>query len=180
MSQSPSRTIEDSTIKLLRKPILIAGLLGGFLGGVLSIAATRFIKPAVSVPPPTAKEKATAEARGIVEAFLEELKVGTKEKNEEFWSHVKMAYTFMTDELFKQTKTAFDNYRLGVGVYGSPLHDFELLSETAVSPNLVQFVYLERFERGALVWRFIMYKAKDYWRIALLDWTSEMRQAFVQ
>jgi hypothetical protein len=74
MSQSPSGTTVEKTTSRFRNSILIAGLLGGLFGGVTSFAASRLIKPAVPAPPLTAKEQATADARRIVEALLDELK----------------------------------------------------------------------------------------------------------
>jgi hypothetical protein len=178
MSENPSRTTAQTSGPLLSKPILIAGLLGGLLGGLTSYAGSRFFKPAVAAPALTLKEKAIEEARPIVEAFLEELKPGTPAKNDEFWNHVKMGYTFMSDEDFKDTKKKFDNSRIILGVFGQSLHQFELIKENAASPNLVEFVYMERFERGPVIWRFIMYRAKDNWRVALLDWTVQSHDAF--
>ncbi|HEV3384588.1 MAG TPA: hypothetical protein VG097_07220 [Gemmata sp.] len=175
MSQSPSRTTEDSSIKLLRKPILIAGLLGGFLGGFLSIVGTRFIKPAVSVPLPTAKEIATEEARQVVEAFLDILKAG---KYDEFMEQAKRGYNYIP-ESFAESKRNFDNSRIAYkGIFGPSLQQFDLLSQTAASPSLIQFLYLEKFEHGAVVWKFIMYRAKDNWRISYLNWYHDTFKAF--
>ena len=178
MSQTPSRTTEESSFSKLGKPILIAGLLGGILGGFLSFAASRFIKPAVVEPPPTAKEKATEEAREVVLAFLDILKAGTKEKNDEFMQQVERGYTYVPED-FKTYKEHFANSRfIYPNIFGPSLHDFELLSQTAASSNLVQFIYLEKFEHGAVVWKFIMYRAKDNWRIAYVIWYHEVQKAF--
>lgn len=176
MSESPSRTTPESALSLLRRPILIAGLLGGILGGMSSFAASRLIKPIVPVPPLTDKEKATAEARSIVESFLAELKEG---KNEEFWAHVKLALTYHPDEVLQKAKQKFDNERyIFLKLYGNHLHQYELLSETANSPSLIQFLYNERYEHGSVLWRFVMYRGKERWYISLLDWTQEVRQSF--
>ena|SRR5579872_6817192 len=171
MSQDPSRTTEESTGSL-RKPILIAGLLGGILGGVISFAANHFIKPAVAAPPPTAKEKATAEARSVVESFLSEI---NENKQDQFLEHIKLGRTFLTNDDFNTFKQKFKNSRLLYeGINGKPLKEFELIQEVAMSPNLVQFVYMERYERDPVFWKFVMYKGKDWWRISFLDWDEQL------
>jgi hypothetical protein len=179
MSGTQLRTTTEDTRSRLTRPILIAGLLGGLLGGVASFAAGRLIKPATPTPVPTAKEKATEEARHIVEEFLALLKL-EKEKKDEFMKQVKNGYTYMHDDVFKRYKQEFDNVRLVYpGIFGDPLHEFELLRETALSPDLIQFVYLEKFDHGGVIWRFIMYRGKESWRIAILIWSQEGHDAFV-
>jgi hypothetical protein len=175
MSENSSGTIDQSTVSFLRKPILIAGMLGGLLGGVASFAATRLIKPVVAATPPTTKDQSTADARRIVEAYLQEVIEG---KNDEFLAHVKLGYTFLSDEEFNNAKVNFKNNRLSAGVFGKPLKEFELLQEIPLSPNLIQFVYLERFEHGGMIWRFIMYNGKEHWLIAYLNWTPDSLKAF--
>jgi hypothetical protein len=180
MSETQSRMTTEGTRSRLTRPILFAGLLGGLLGGVTSFAADRLIKPATPTPAPTAKEKATEEARHIVEEFLALLKA-EKEKKDEFMKQVKNGYTFMNDDLYKRYKQDFDTARSFVypGYFGTPLYEFELLRETALSPDLIQFVYLEKFDHGAVIWRFVMYRGKESWRVANLIWSHEGRDAFV-
>jgi hypothetical protein len=179
MSETQSRMTTEGTRSHLTRPILIAGLLGGLLGGVVSFAADRLIKPAVPAPIPTANEKATEEARHVVEAFLALIKA-EKEKKDEFTKQVKNSYTFMNDDLFKIYKQDFDTSRIVYpGHFGTPLYEFELLRETALSPDLIQFVYLEKFDHGVVIWRFVMYRGKESWRITNLIWSHEGREAFL-
>jgi hypothetical protein len=176
MSETPSGTTAGSSILMLRKPILVAGLLGGILGAVFSIAGSRFIKPYVPTQPPTDKEKAIADAKMVVEALIGQVDT---EKHEQFLEQIKLGYTYLSEEQFRETKKKYDTTRNNISqIYGPPLHKFDLVRETAASPNLVQFIYLQRFEHGAVVWRFIMYKGKDAWLIAFLDWTTLMHDAF--
>jgi hypothetical protein len=179
MSELPSRTTTESATSRLARPILIAGLLGGLLGGMASFAASRLIKPAKPVVELTAKERATEEARHIVEAFLAMLKEGKSEKNDEFMIQVQLAHTFLPNEQFKPFKEKFDNTRkLFPQVLGPSLHEFELLKEAASSTDLVAFVYLEKYERGAVVWKFVMYRGNDQWRVAYLDYSENSHDAF--
>jgi hypothetical protein len=177
MPDLPSGTTPASATRRLTVPILIAGVLGGLLGAVLSFAANRFIKPAPLPPPaPTAKEIATEEARHVVEEFLAILKT---EKKDEFMAQIKNGSTYVPDAVFNEFKQKFDNSRTEIRLMGSPLYEFALLRETALCPDLIQFLYLEKFERGGVIWRFIMYRAKDSWRIAQLLWNPEVREAFI-
>ena len=165
-----------STLSLLRKPILIAGLLGGLLGGVASSAANRLIKPTPPTPQPTAKEKAAAEARNIVEALLAEL---DEEKDDQFISHLKLAWNYRTDKEFNDAKEGIKNSRFVLPrLFGPSLHEVELIQETTLSPNLIQFVYLERFTNGPVIWKFVMYRGKNNWRIAFLEWDDKTQKAF--
>jgi hypothetical protein len=177
MAELPSRTTVPAAAVGLRRPILIAGLLGGILGGGGSFAASHFIKPASPPKVPTAKELAAKEAREIVEEYLAILKA---DKKEEFIAQVKKGQTYMPDQTFAEVKKRFENSRIVVlQTFGSSLHEFELLHETASSPDLIQFVYLEKFERGPIVWRFIMYRGKDSWKLAYLNWFDDANTAFV-
>lgn len=185
---SPSRPLRPNVIKGLwgsvlglgtasglKKPILIAGLLGIVLGSAAMFAAGRFLKPGAQSAP-TENDKAAEEARHILEEFLAKLKEG---KNEEFMAMIKLGYTFLTEEAYRDVKQKFHNSRLEIGLYGKPLNEFELLHQTAISPNLIQFVYLERFEHGAVIWRFVMYHGKESWRVAHLFWNPNAYEAFL-
>ena len=179
MSETQSRTTVAVTPTRLTRPIFVAALLGGLLGGAVSFAANRFIKPASPPPAPTEKELATQEAREIVERFLAMLKPD-KEKKDEFMKQVKTGYTYMPDKDFELIKQRFDNFRLETpNKFGAPLYEFELLRETALKPDLIQFVYLEKFERGPIVWRFILYRGKESWKLTYLNWFDDAVAGFV-
>jgi hypothetical protein len=175
------------------KHIVIAGLLGGLLGGVASFAAARFITPAHpedsrahststkefsrATDDPAAREAASEEARKIVETFLSLLKA---RNTEEFWEHVKQAYTAMTDADYKAGKDRFTNFLIEYdGRFKGSLGEYELISETALSKDLIQYVYLERYTRGGVIWRFVMYRGKDRWFIAFMTWSPDARDAFL-
>jgi hypothetical protein len=176
MSPSPSGTTVEKTTSRFRNSILIAGLLGGLLGGVTSFAASRLIKPATPPPPPVANQQAINEARGVVEALLAELKAG---KKEEFIAHFRLAYHQMTEEEFRDYKNKFINARLAYPIiFGKDLDQFELLRETAASPDLIQFLYLERYERGGLLWHFILYRGSETWNLAYMKWDPFPLDAF--
>lgn len=174
MSDNPSRTTVETS---LRKPILIAGLLGGLLGGVASFAASRLIKPAGPPPTTSVKDQSLADTKHIVEGLLDELRAG---KNEEFMAHVRMAYPDMTDDKFKEYKVAFDNSRrIFEGVFGKSLNKFELIGENAISLDLVHLVYLEKYERGGVIWRFYLYFGKDSWYLTYVKWERISHESFL-
>ena len=181
MPDTPSRTTPQSGKSRLTVPILIAGLLGGLLGGVASFAASSFIKPIGTLPvhAPSPKEEATVEAQQIVEKYLAIIKQGPTH-NEEFMKAIKSAYTYMPENDFTIFKQGFDDGRIKFeGWFGKSLLEFELLHANALNPNLIEFVYLEKFEHGSINWRFIMYRGKERWFIAWVTWTQNARDAFL-
>jgi hypothetical protein len=182
MPETQSRTTSEGGTSRITVPILIAGLLGGLLGGVVSFAASRFIKPTEPAPPahvPSPKEEATAEAQQIVEKYLAIIKQGPMH-NEEFMKAVKSAYTNLDGNDFTVFKQGFDDGRIKYeGWYGKSSLVFELLHVNALNPNLVEFVYLEKFEHGSLNWRFIMYRGEQRWFIAWLSWSHIVHDAFL-
>jgi hypothetical protein len=178
MSQSLSGTTVEKSNSRFRNSILVAGLLGGLLGGVTSFAASRFFKPVAPVPPLTAKERAAADARRIVEALLDELK---QRKDDEFMAHVKLAWNYHSDDAFNQIKENFKHSRIAYAMtFGDPLNEFEILQENPLNPNLIQFVYMEKYARGAVIWKFVMYNVKDQWRISYLNWFDDYHKASLQ
>jgi hypothetical protein len=49
--------------------------------------------------------------------------------------------------------------------------EFELVRAIGLGPSLAKFVYLEKFERGAVLWIMVLYHGTDdQWRIAFLDY----------
>lgn len=167
MSHAQSGTTPAPLYSKLTKPILIAGILGGVLGGIISFAATRFIKPATPTAVKSAKDEAVVEARDVVEQFIALIRAG---KTEEFLGQVKMAYTFLSEERFKEMSISYQNARITYErIYGKPLNQFDLIREAALCPDMVQFLYLERYEHGGPIWRFVMYRAIDRWRISLIE-----------
>lgn len=169
MSESPSQTTEPGVRSLLTRTILIAGVLGGLLGGVASYAASRIFVPTKPEPAKTAieaaNEEATDDARQIAENLLSLVK---NDKYDEFLTQVKNAYTTQGRD-FTLMKNQFDNTRLQYPqMFGQPLHQFELLREIAFSPDLIQLVYMERYEHGGPIWRIVFYRGQDHWRIAFL------------
>ena len=59
--------------------------------------------------------------------------------------------------------------RAGVAAGRLPLH---------LRPDLVRYVYIERFERGSLVWLFVVYRTKDGWRLNTISWNPDLIHAF--
>ncbi len=165
---APNAQPKPPSTPRLGKPILFAGLLGGLLGGVLSFAASRWLVPTVAAKPDAAGSSPTlTEARGVAEAFIGKLQAA---KLDEFLQDVKQATPTFTEQEFAAFRKQFEDTRLNyLARNGPPLHEFELIRETALSPSLVRYVYLEKYTRGGVIWNFVLYHGKDQWR---LDWVS--------
>jgi hypothetical protein len=157
----------------MTKSVLIAGLLGGLLGGIASFAASRFIKPVE--PAKSQDAQHASEAREVTEAFVAKLKAA---RFDEFALDAKSS-TGPTEEDFATFKTKLNDSRIVyTKLLGPSTGEFELLKETLQSPSLARFVYLERFERGGIVWSFVLYKRKDGWRLAWVDYGPQLAGIF--
>lgn len=61
--------------------------------------------------------------------------------------------------------------------YGKSI-GYELLRNDTVGDSLIQLVYLQRLERHAVVWRFILYRGSDGWLINTFSFADEITAAF--
>ena len=164
----------------MTRPILLAGVLGGVLGGVVAVAAVKLLWSPPVEPPKVETNAQTfpipAEARTIAEGFLSLLKAG---KYDEFPDEVKKARTSISDDEFALFRKKFTQSRyLYHGMYGAVTGEYELMREFALRPDLVRFLYLEKFERGAVAWVFVLYRTKDGWRLNGVVWNEELNNAF--
>jgi hypothetical protein len=92
---------------------------------------------------------------------------------------VNLVWNYHSAEDFKKIKESFKESRIIYQkVFGDPLNEFEILQEIPLNPNLIQFVYLEKYAYGAVIWKFVMYNVKDQWRISYLNWFDDSIKAF--
>lgn len=149
----------------MARPILIAGLLGGVLGGVVSFAAGRLIKP----PEPVKSDPIPNEARERARSFIAKLRAG---KFEEFAQDARAGTTIRTEAAFTEFQSKLLESRVAfTNGMGPTTGEFELLQETIAGTSLVRFVYLEKFERGGVVWILVLYRDRDSaWRLTYLDY----------
>ena len=61
--------------------------------------------------------------------------------------------------------------------YGKSL-GYELLRNDTVGGSLIQVVYLQRLEKHAVVWRFILYRGSDGWSINTFNFADDITAAF--
>lgn len=157
----------------MTRAILIAGVFGGILGGVVSFAASRLIKPIEPVkadPPPTP-------AREVAEAYISKLRSG---KNDEFITDVRTGMALITEQEFAAFKQEFSDSRNRFSVmFGSRTGEYELVRESIISPSLARVIFLEKYERGGVLWFFVVYQCKDGWRLAGVSWNEKLALAAV-
>lgn len=157
--------------------VFVAGVLGGLLGAGGAFSAGRLV-PVKAAEPVVNPTTATPDPlpRQVAESLLARLKVG---KGEEFTKSAKASMHLISDQEFavfqKNFTASRETYARG---YGPSLGEFELVREHAASPSLVRLVYLERFEKHGLLWIFVMYRGKDGWAIAHVNWVPELNLAF--
>jgi hypothetical protein len=166
----------------MTRPILIAGLLGGLLGGVASFSASRLLVPAgarseQTQAVPAGPVAVPADARQVAEGFVAQLREG---KFEQFAISAKLGKVDSTDADFAAFKVKLlESRTVFTNTFGPSSTEFELLRETALSPSLVRFVYLERFERGGVLWVFVMYHGTDSgWRLSWVDYGTHLAGIF--
>jgi hypothetical protein len=79
-------------------------------------------------------------------------------------------------------KTAFEQLKAfrdgGVPRIGKPLGQVELVARERVGTSFVRYVYLERYEHGALVWTIASYRGVDGWKVAQVDWGGDVRPLY--
>jgi hypothetical protein len=162
----------------MTRPILIAGLLGGLLGGVAAFAANRWIVPTHAA---TAEAKPhipiPKEARTAVEWYIAKLEAM---QYNEFAAEVRRGMVKIlpqerVDKVLKEFQQSREEIHRTLGNHTAP---FELIRETAVSNELIRFVYLEKFEDNVVVWAFVVYQTKDGWRLVRFAWDPEVLNAF--
>lgn len=55
---------------------------------------------------------------------------------------------------------------------------YELIRNDSVGGSLAQIVYLQKFEKHATVWRFILYRGSDGWTINTFKYVDDLTAAF--
>lgn len=70
------------------------------------------------------------------------------------------------DSVYLQTKLTRDQYKDRFG--GTVATEF--ISSKTIGSSLVRYLYVERTENTAFVWKFIFYKTKDGWVINSFNW----------
>ncbi len=163
----------------MTKSVLMAGVLGGVLGGLGAYLAVLWLKPVEAAPTNAGvatREPASPEARAVAEAFVSKLRTG---KYDEFALDVKLGMSALPDKEFAVFKQKFEEaLLLAHGVYGTPTGEVELIGETALTPNLARFVYLQKFPRGAMVWFFVLYNTPEGWRLNGIVFNKDLIHAF--
>ena len=149
-------------------PVLLAAILGGLLGAVLSFVLARTF-PAAPVPPPPA---VPSEARQFADHVIETLQSG---KNDEFMALLRPAFARLPDPNFAEfCKNVFEVRANALNTFG-PGGQFEFFSESTISPTLVRVAYLEKYARGCMLWRLVVYNSPDGWQMSAFSFqTSEL------
>lgn len=159
-----------------------AGAAGGLCGAILALLVNRWLPPAGSSAPSPLPSPQVAEvlvdegAKQFVERCLSHIK---NHRLEEFAQEAKQSRAVVTeDDLKKFLERLRRDRELSLQSFGPPLGEYELLRVTAPSPSVVRFLYLERFERGAVWWVFVLYRTPERWQMAWVDWGGNLAMLF--
>ena len=164
MPDSPAR---------LTGPVVVAGLLGGLLGGVASFAASRMIAPAPATKSDSTTEAPIAsEARQITDAFMAAVRDGA---TDQLAGAVKSGVWLVSDKEYASFLGQFTPDRARYAKqYGEPSRQFELVREVTLSPSLVRLIYLEKYPRDGILWFFVVYHSEDGWRLVGVTWKEKL------
>ncbi|GAA4650619.1 hypothetical protein GCM10023116_29020 [Kistimonas scapharcae] len=61
--------------------------------------------------------------------------------------------------------------------YGKPV-GFDLIKVEEAGNSLIQYAYLQKFEKHALVWRFIFYQSNDQWMLNHWSFDDKVKMLF--
>jgi hypothetical protein len=62
--------------------------------------------------------------------------------------------------------------------FGKPLGEVEFIREELVGRSLLRLIYLEKFERNAIVWRMTYYRPNQEWFLHTLSWDDKPQDLF--
>lgn len=154
-------------------PIIIAGLLGGLLGGVASFAASRMVVPAPATKSESQKQTPlSSDARQVTDAFMTAVRDGA---TDQLAGAVKSGIWLISDQEYQSFLGQFTPDRKRYAKeYGEPSRQFELVREVALSPSLVRLIYLEKYPRDGILWFFVVYRSQDSWRLVGVTWKEKL------
>jgi hypothetical protein len=151
--------------------VIIAGLLGGLLGGGGAYAAMR-------MSPGKGHESQAADpaAKEIPESLMGKLKANDADG---FAVAARGSMFNVPDVEFAQFKAALLEFRQKTAAaYGKPTGEYELIREQSAGPAVARLIYLEKFEKGGVAWHFQMYHGSDGWKLASVNWDHTLNFAF--
>lgn len=151
--------------------VLVAGLLGGLLGGVGAYCAMR-------VAPGKVHESQAADpaAKVIPESLMSKLKANDADG---FAVAARGSMFNVPDTEFAQFKAALIDFRQKTtAAYGKPTGEYELIREQSAGPDVARVIYLEKFEKGGVAWYFQMYHGAGGWKLASVNWDHTLNFAF--
>jgi hypothetical protein len=145
----------------VKNSVLLAGVVGGLLGGAASFALTRFLpEPA---KPDITQQQPPSEAREYGAQLVAMLQAG---QYDAFVAAPHLGSPELAEKRAEGMKAAIDSSREYAklrlkGTRG----EFELIRETPLGPSLTRLVYLERFPNGGVVWALGLFRGADGWQI---------------
>jgi len=159
------------------------GVAGGVCGALVTLLVGRWLIPVAAPPAPTTAAPAPATqvvvdeaAKQFVERCLSHIK---NQQLEELAQEARQSRAVVRDEdLRKFLERLRADRELSLRSFGRPLGEYELLRVTAPSPSVLRFIYLERFERGAVWWMFVLYRTPERWQMAWVDWGGNLALLF--
>jgi hypothetical protein len=154
--------------------VIIAGLLGGLIGGGGAFAAVRWAPSKSS----TAQAQMAADpgAKAIPESLMGKLQANDPDG---FAADARSSMHVIPEPEFAAFKASLIEFRQwATNAYGKPLGQCELIREQAAGPDVVRVIYLEKFEKGGVAWYFHLYHGAEGWKLASVNWDRTLTFAF--
>jgi len=115
----------------------------------------------VSGPSPETTLRMIADARSLCDEAMAHLHDGTPDRA---FDRLEAHWAFSDDEMTQLLREVERTRAVVADRYGDAL-DYRLVREETVDEVLARFVYIERFERHGLRWRFTFYRGADGWSL---------------
>lgn len=61
---------------------------------------------------------------------------------------------------------------------GEPMGEIDFVSQDCLGSSFVRFIYLEKWDNSALVWKLTFYRGRDGWKVNQITWTDKPLDLF--
>jgi hypothetical protein len=141
-----------------------------------AVCTFALVGAAVCLSPATAREPArdSAAVRQAADASMAKLADDSKGAFEDF----RRWFASPADSL-SGLEVAYKSQReVATLAFGKPLGEVEFVREEFVGNSLLRLIYLEKFERNAIVWRLTYYRPNGQWFLHTLSWDDKPQDLF--
>ena len=119
--------------------------------------------------------KQEADAQALADRVMTDVAAGEIIKGIE---HLRAFNVYSKDE-FEASLTRIKAQLPDIDKRFGPTVGYDFVTVEKVADTLRQYVYLQKFEKHVLVWRFIFYKPRDHWLLNTFYFDDKVQMLFV-